>query len=383
MPSMIIVDDDPLILVGLKSMLDWPSLGVDIAGLARNGRHALEMIGRLDPDLVFCDIKMPVMDGLELLEACRKTGWNGQFIVLTSYDDFSLAQKALRLGADDYLVKIEISEKALSSCVLRALAKVKGSDRRGKPPLNEDSTLLLELLAGKGDGNTTAEAGLPDGPWCVIVFRSDVPDPRNAMDMAGEILGRSMPSRMVKLEGPLFAAVVRAGAAEAGKAAGNAVSAVATYFNAPLLAGIGRTALQPAGIGESHHDALLALKQAAGDCPVAFADHGCDSPHRKLVDAVKAYVYGHIMERLTLPGIAEHFGMSPNYLSTVFKQETGEGLSRYMTAAKIGKAMELMQQRRMKVREVAEILGYDNSDYFSKVFHKVTGRPPKEWSQGV
>ena len=384
MYKMIIVDDDPLIQVGLKSMLDWHSLGVEIVGMARNGRQALEIIGRLRPDLVFCDIKMPVMDGLELLEACRNTGWDGQFIVLTSYDDFTLVQKALRLGADDYLIKIEISEETLSACVKRSLAKVEQHEQLHRQPVSEEGNrLLLPLLAGKGDGETAVEAGLPEGPWSVICFRSEVDDLRYAMDMAGEILGRSMPSRMVKLDGPLFAAIVCADSGDAGKAARNAVSAVATYFNTPLLAGIGRSAEQPARIGESHDDALLALKQATGDCPVVFADPSFDKPHRKLTDAVKVYVCGHMMERLTISDIAEHFEMSPNYLSTVFKKRTGQGLSSYMTSAKIDKAMELMRQRRIKVREVAEMLGYENSYYFSKVFKKVTGLSPKEWRRKI
>jgi len=381
MISMIIVDDDPLIQVGLKSMIDWHSLGVEINGVARNGRQALEMIGRLSPDLVFCDIKMPVMDGLQLLEACRSSGWSGQFVVLTSYDEFALAQRALRLGADDYLVKIEISEQTLSACVKRALARLGPSERRHRPPSPESGEAVLKLLAGRGDGETAAEARLPDGPWCAIAFRSDAAEPGYAMDMAGEILGRRLPARIVRLDGPQFAAVVRADAVDAEKSAVNAVSAVATYFSAPLVAGVGRTAILPAGIGDSYQDALLALKQATADRPVVAADRGSDSPHKKLADAVKAWVCGHLMERLTLSDIAEHFALSPNYLSTVFKKETGEGLSHYMTTVRIGKAIELMQQRRMKVKEVAEMLGYDNTEYFSKVFRKVTGRSPTEWSQ--
>ena len=72
MYKLLIVDDEPLVQVGIKSMLNWNELNIEVAGTAVNGQIALKMIEELNPDIVITDIKMPVMGGLELVRACRK-----------------------------------------------------------------------------------------------------------------------------------------------------------------------------------------------------------------------------------------------------------------------------------------------------------------------
>ena len=66
MIRVLLVDDEPLVLIGMRSMLDWAALGYELAGTARNGGEALEKIRELHPDIVVSDIRMPVLDGLQL-----------------------------------------------------------------------------------------------------------------------------------------------------------------------------------------------------------------------------------------------------------------------------------------------------------------------------
>lgn len=72
MYKLLIVDDEPLVQVGIKSMLNWSELNIEVIGTAVNGQAAFKMIEEQAPDIVITDIKMPVMNGLELIRRCRE-----------------------------------------------------------------------------------------------------------------------------------------------------------------------------------------------------------------------------------------------------------------------------------------------------------------------
>ena len=109
MIKLLIVDDEPLVQIGIKSMLRWDELGIEVCGTAMNGKAALEMIRQYRPDIVITDIKMPVMNGLELVKICRdEFGPIPLFIILTSFEEFSLIKEAMSYQAVDYLIKLEL-----------------------------------------------------------------------------------------------------------------------------------------------------------------------------------------------------------------------------------------------------------------------------------
>jgi len=101
----ILVDDEPLIIRGLKKIVNWQKCGFEIAGVANNGESALHLVEDLAPDLVVTDIKMPGMDGLELIRKVKDISSNVYFIILSGYSEFLLAQKAIKYGCYDYILK--------------------------------------------------------------------------------------------------------------------------------------------------------------------------------------------------------------------------------------------------------------------------------------
>ncbi len=115
MYQVLIVDDEPIVKIALRSMLDWGSLGFHICGTASNGEEALEMSGRIHPDLIICDLKMPVMDGIELIRTAKDQGMDCEFLVISNYEDFNYVRTALVLGASDYILKVSISPEELTS----------------------------------------------------------------------------------------------------------------------------------------------------------------------------------------------------------------------------------------------------------------------------
>ncbi|WP_313131688.1 response regulator transcription factor [Anaerocolumna sp.] len=120
MYRIMLVDDEPLILAGITSLINWEDHACTIVGRATNGQQALEQIIELQPDIIITDIKMPVMNGLELIAKCKEEKLDFSFVVLTNLEEFELAKKALTLGASEYLVKINLTEESLVNSLNKA-----------------------------------------------------------------------------------------------------------------------------------------------------------------------------------------------------------------------------------------------------------------------
>ena len=120
MYKVLIVDDETIILSGIKFLVDWEKNDCVIVDTARNGQDALEKIRMYLPDIVLCDISMPVMGGIELLRAASGEFPSIVFIMLTNLQEFNLAADALRLRAVDYLVKNQLDAAMLEKSLSKA-----------------------------------------------------------------------------------------------------------------------------------------------------------------------------------------------------------------------------------------------------------------------
>ncbi|MEX2415998.1 MAG: response regulator [Paenibacillaceae bacterium] len=105
MYKVLLVDDERIILEGISKIIDWGAYGTVLAGTARNGLEAYEFIAAHQPDIVITDIRMPGMDGLQLVEKVRENDRHVQFIMLSGFSEFDYARKAMRYGVKHYLLK--------------------------------------------------------------------------------------------------------------------------------------------------------------------------------------------------------------------------------------------------------------------------------------
>ncbi|MEG1805321.1 MAG: response regulator, partial [Clostridia bacterium] len=103
--SLIIADDEENIRTALINAVDWSEIGFEIVGEASNGIEALELIEKLEPDLLVSDIKMPFMSGIDLVRAARDIRPNMQIVFLTGYDHFEYAKQAIKYNILEYLLK--------------------------------------------------------------------------------------------------------------------------------------------------------------------------------------------------------------------------------------------------------------------------------------
>lgn len=103
--SIILADDEQQILYGMKKGIEWERLGFKVAGVAQNGKEALELMEEVHPDLVISDIKMPFMDGLELAKHIHEDYMNTKVILFSGWDDFEYARLAISYGVSEYIMK--------------------------------------------------------------------------------------------------------------------------------------------------------------------------------------------------------------------------------------------------------------------------------------
>ncbi|ROR30387.1 two-component system response regulator YesN [Mobilisporobacter senegalensis] len=103
--KVLVIDDEPNIREGLKTLIDWERLQCILVGEAENGEEGLEKILLLHPDLVIVDIKMPEIDGIELIERLTRKEIETEFIVLSGYQDFGYAKRAMECGVNHYILK--------------------------------------------------------------------------------------------------------------------------------------------------------------------------------------------------------------------------------------------------------------------------------------
>lgn len=147
MKKVMLVEDEELILQGIRNIIDWEELGLQVVHMAHHGVEAYEMWQKNPVDIIVTDLEMPVMGGLELLRKIRKENDRVRFIILTGYDEFAYAREAIRLEVENYLLK-PIDEDALVEQLQETMRKLDETDR-ARHQYAEEKNDWLHFLSGK------------------------------------------------------------------------------------------------------------------------------------------------------------------------------------------------------------------------------------------
>ena len=105
MYKVIFVDDEPLMLEGLKQIIEWQDYGINVAGSATNPEDAMILIDEFEPEIIITDIRMQGSNGLDMIEELNKNGYKGYIIILSGHRDFEYAQRAIENQVFAYLLK--------------------------------------------------------------------------------------------------------------------------------------------------------------------------------------------------------------------------------------------------------------------------------------
>lgn len=349
MYKVLLVDDERIIREGIASIIDWQSLGLIFIGAAQNGLEAYEMIQKEQPRIVITDLKMPALDGLELISRAKEKFPEIQFVILSGFGEFELARQAMYLGVRHYLLK----------------------------PCNENQIIeVLKEITGELLQKESAEAA-PDfdfdfGPIAQAIKQGDIERVNGELDsFFSQIRLNAIGIQNIKpyaLE--LFIAIIRQCPGEEFENYINKIIELQKLNSLDLIYGfIKNTGLRLARL----HQEQTAAKGNAKGCIT----------QNKLILTILDYIQEHLSdENLSLKWLASRLVyMNEGYLSKLFFKETGEKFSHYLTRVRMEKAKELVEKSGYDlVCEVARKVGYGNNpQYFSQLFKKYTGFAPSDY----
>ncbi len=191
MIKVILVDDEPIFRTGLRSIVCWADHDCEIVGEASNGAEALQLIRAKAPDLVFLDIKMPAVDGIQVLKECRALPKPPCFIVLSCFNEYNYVREAMKLGAIDYLFKPLMEgpdiEKVLQEACDRLGAPLAGAEEKQREGRRQEA--LARLLQGGEEaaaGLLALEPALAQSAWFTAAFSLQAPvEPERCLALLG------------------------------------------------------------------------------------------------------------------------------------------------------------------------------------------------------
>ena len=517
--KVIIVDDEEHVRRGIDLAVNWEQFGIKERLMADDGFTAIQLIREHKPFLLFCDMSMPGMDGIELLKMLREEGWDTQVIVVSGYNDYPYIRAALLANGVDYIMK-PFRTKDLEEAVSRAVQKHQSNDSKSRSEhehrhrlLLADSLLDEQKLADYLKGEVTYQERTIQNLFhklrlplqglhvaCILPHnKKRVIESRFADDsglfqfavnnIAQEVLGKfgthylcrlddyqwiiiascSYESKIseefrVYLNKLAFAWKTTLGLDvlqefSATKSTYMGVHGAIAEVRSSLLKRellqnkinvsrgdmpqfadreivllysirtgntSGLTEIVESFIHSLHTrgsvkleelqvctmEANLFLKRATslfqvgsmrgvGLLPLWISDinewktellHRCweivEMQHEKqsslvAMEVVRRYIDQHFNENITLSSLSELFHFSPRYLAKMFKDQFKTTIITYLTDIRMEKAKLLLLHSDMPVAELAESIGYEDENYFGKVFKKQTGLSPLQYRRSI
>lgn len=221
MYRVLLVDDDPIVLVQLRKMIDWDRLGCELAAEAANGEEAIRAIDQCQPQIIITDISMPGISGVDLIQYINKRGRNIQVIAISAFDDFCYVRESLKGGAGDYLLKHQLTQKMLEEAIFGAISKLDQEEGgRLSYSVQERKEHLLYQLLHTGIAEKDAEileevslGWLRGGIVLVLGSIPDLPDGENrevAFVLMDETIKYYQDYQILPLEKGLFLILFRA-----------------------------------------------------------------------------------------------------------------------------------------------------------------------------
>lgn len=410
--KVLIVDDEAHVRETIRMLVPWEQYDdVSMVMEASGGEEAIRLMEEEKPQIVFTDIMMPGLDGIELLKWIHTHAETTKVIIISGYDDFQYARQALKYGGFDYILKpldedelAEVFSKAVQAWQLEESERFRKHEVHKKvnqwKPLLADS-LFSELLRNP-DKNSAAmrmlrEQFLLGYPTeCrVAVLRLDLLNMpvRARFDQSPDLLQFAVSNicnEFLRKEDTGIAfhnwhelsEIVLLFFRELGQMP-ETLQDIHQGLHAALhgyfYIGYGAVHAFPEEVNRAYTEARLAFKQRDRLEGPPYLIEYWDTRQNHLLFEVESYIQAHYCSDLQLQALAEQFFISPSHLSRSFKQQFGENLSDYITRLRIQRAKSLLADPNLKITAVAKAVGYSDEKYFSKAFKRAEGLSPKDF----
>lgn len=378
--KVMLAEDELLVRLGIKSLIEWEEHGFTFIGDAADGVKALELMDREAPDILLTDILMPRMDGLELIEKVKERYPDTLIIVLSSHNEFDYVRRAMKLGVEDYILKTSMKPAELLQILLEASGKIAKRREMAVPadgsqsPAQCDREAILQRLCAELEQDAPPEAGeaggtdrlkedkdLPPGSFFIILqpklLREGVEE-QSAMRMLSHLfeseLGDLLVCSPVETDGEVVLLLT-------------GPDGEVPDIDALDVGSSGRIA--------DWHGIAKAYAQAKQ----LLAERRVQETDREDINRLLDYMKEHYAEDLSLKKAAEMIRISESYLSFVFKKETGIGFTDYLNTLRADKAAHYLVNTDMPAYQIALEVGYENINYFGRIFKKIKGVSPQKY----
>ncbi|MBD2866988.1 response regulator transcription factor [Paenibacillus arenilitoris] len=364
MIKVLIVDDDNLVRKGLMSILPWEQYNMEVVGEAKNGEKALAFLASNQVDLLLTDLAMPVMSGMELMRIVRKQYPHIFIVVLTLHQDFEYIQECLRLGAIDYIAKVEMEQENFGEVMLRVKARImeeqlkNGSSFESGEVRSKEAAMFYDVTTETSlhsiNENMLSELkkrGQALG-WVhrASEFERFLEDLQN-MQLPPAKLTSFLHSQLMAWD-RVYASVTEKQIEPPDKFHSWLEVKEWLYGVRELLV----DAIGKAQYSEEVKDCIARAVQAM---------------HDELAGSVHA------------SEMAKRVNMSRSYFSQCFKDLIGMTFNEYLRHIRMEKAKDYLQYTQKTIQWITENTGYTDQKYFSRVFHEKTGMLPSEYRQAT
>ncbi|WP_077306484.1 response regulator [Terribacillus halophilus] len=375
----LLVDDERNGRDVLRMLGNWEENGITKLLEASNGEEALQLIAAEQPEIVFTDIKMPRMDGIQLMERLHAAGDRAKCILVSGYDDYQFMRKAIQFNSFDYLLKpIECDSftKVLEK-VTQAVQSDKNIYTEEAVMLEDAKRLRLEQLVTALCKNETKdlsllEEALPQVEHLDLTLLSfyHMHQPAACMDTLADELRRTACGDVFRLQSDEHLYIVLS-------AAGHWLEIenwLRKHLHIPVR--LVQQQLQELDDIASVFSQLRSELAAHRYRTIKRLDE-LESEQRG--QDIVTYVKDYYMEDVSLERLSKLFFLTKEHISRKFKQETGMTLSKFVTDCRMKQAREWLEQTDKTSYDIARLLGYQDEKYFSKLFKKEAGLTPSAY----
>lgn len=521
MYKVLIVEDEVFVRLGIRMSVEWEKLDMQVIADVSNGQQALEIYEREHPDIVLTDIRMPIMDGMELIRRIRENDLETRIVILSCLEEFQLVREAISIGVSDYILKLTMTQEDMEKILLKVRTELEAMRGRRNPrenvSLEEKKRGLLDLFYYDVYDSTTVKKkinrlSLPFGEKNLLVAVLEVDDYEKLQnrfkDEYGMLVSSAISNVLTELmeeygkgflieERDVSYILIAEHAQMSQKAEAEHAffqflakiqKTLNMYFQTSVSIGISqmfdgyenlrtmygqcrfclsrkfyhspgelllyseekrkdtetavRAAMRRLYVENGKEERLKALAETGmemfhnvpePDSMIRFFKNlvGEEVNHvvmdkqkrfgltgeyvqrmervetlgqlldtfhelryelyenpdaqkmNKTVASIMQYISAHYGQNMPLEQIAGAVELSPNYICSLFKKETGVNLYQYIMEFRINRAKELLLSTNLKSYEIAEKTGFTDESYFSRSFKKVTGQSPVEFRRSV
>ncbi|SFC91093.1 response regulator transcription factor [Clostridium uliginosum] len=332
MIKVILADDENLELEALKIIINKKFKNASVVGIAHDGDEVIEMNEDLNPDVIFMNALMPGTNGFEVAKIIKKKDENKKIVLMSVYDDFEFVQRALKIKVDDYLLKPIRPEK-----IIKILDEFINSDK--SHALEKNKSILL--------GN---------------IKNHYYKESKDTLKQLIECLEKFSICESQKYSEELVRDMIDVFDIENNKLNNNVD--YKKNFNSCLdIHDIENNLID---ILDNLFDMLIYNRNLSDTDELKF---------------LLNYIEKNFRNNIMLQDVADHMKFSSPYLSKSFKKHIGTNFNQYLTNRRIQEAKKILKNTSTSINVLAFDIGYNEPNYFCKVFKKLEGMTPVEYRE--